>query len=210
MHAIRRLLAAASVVAMTGSLGVIGAGAAGAATTQPMPRHHATTATAVVHLPGSTVMGGGGAWAKAHVTRTITVTRVARAHHHLYRYTAVVTDKGTFVTIRGALTPNQTGRFAGMHIRGVVRGTVFGKAVFSFLSNARHPVAPRHVFGASLVSSFTVRQFMGHHAFVAGFSPVSSFTVYHAQKGFMRTWFSSPAPSGSGNITGVIRHHHHH
>ena len=212
MHAIRRLLAAASVVAVTGGLGVISAGAAGAATTQPMPRHHATTATAVVHLPGRTVTGGGGSWAYAKVTRTITVTRVSGAHHHLYRYTALVTDKGTFVTIPGALTPNQLGRFSGQHIHGVVRGTVSGKTVISFLSSARHPVAPRFVYGASQITPTTVRQFMGHSGFVVGYSVVSSSTVYHANKGFMRTWITSPTagPSGiSGNITGTIRPHHH-
>ncbi len=213
MHAIRRLLAAASVVAMTGGLGVISAGAAAAATAQPVHQHHATTATAVVSLPTSPVKGGGGNWAFAKVTRTITVTRVARVNHHVYKYSALVTDKGTFVTIRGALTPNQLPPFAGRHIHGVVSGTVYGKTVISFLSNARYPVTPKFVFGASKISPFMVRQFMGHHGFVFGFRTVTSSTVYHANKGFMRTWITSPTagPSGiSGNITGTVRHHHHH
>ncbi len=43
---------------------------------------------------------------------------------------------------------------------------------------------------------------------------VPSFTAYHAQKGFMRTWTFTPSTLGqtyaSGNITGGFRHHHHH
>ena len=215
MHAIRRLLAAASVVAMTGGLGVIGAGAAGAATTHPMPRHHATTATAVVHLVKTPLTSVKGQWATANITRTVTVTRVA-GHHHVYTYAATVTDKGTFVTINKAFTPNQFGKFGkfgGMHIRGYVHGTLYGKTVFTFKSHARYVSPPRHLSGVSLATSSWLGQFM-HHGYIFKGAVVSSFCTYHAQKGFMRTWTYTPSTLGqtypSGNITGLVRHHHHH
>ena len=178
MHAIRRLLAAASVVAVTGGLGVISAGAAGAATAQPMPQHHATTVTAVVHLHKTPLVSVGGKWATANITRTVTVNRVSGPRHHVYTYTSTVNDKGTFVTINKAFTPNQHGIYRHMRIRGAVFGTLSGSTTFSFFSRSSHLVVPRHLRGTSLTGTYWLNQFMGHHGRIFGAKVVSSSTTY--------------------------------
>ncbi len=207
MHGIRRLLAAASVVALSGGFGVLSVVPAGAVTAPAMPPR-LTTATAHVHIYHAPVMGGGGQWATANIKRTVTVNRVATLRHHVFKYTAVVTDTGTFVTINRAPTPNQYGRFAGMHIRGAIPGTLSGSTTISFFSRSNHLVVPRHLYGVSPTTTYWLNQFMAHHGYVFGARVLSTSTTYHAYRGFMRTWTGGQSYL-SGNITGFARIHHH-
>ena len=122
---IRKILAiipvAAAAVAAT-------AGAAHAAP-QPVTVH---AQTSVTDRPDG---GNGGTWADDTMTRSLTITRTGGAPG-AYTFKASLTDKGSFTTIKGALTPNQGGSYAGDTIKSKVTGTLKGSADFSFTASS--------------------------------------------------------------------------
>jgi hypothetical protein len=113
---------------------------AASASTAALARHthHAKSATAVTRVVHRDDSGGNGNWALGKFVRTVTVTRVGKSGA-MYVYKAVLKDTGTFVTIPHAFTPNQGSPFTGRTIKGVVKGTMSGKAVFTFLASAPYP-----------------------------------------------------------------------
>lgn len=118
-------VAAAAVAALAAT-----AGTAGAAPHLLLPSVRATTQ--VTDRPDG---GNGGTWADDTFTRTITITRTGGGPG-AYTYTAKLTDtRGTFVTIKGALTPNQGGTCAGDVIKSRVEGNLNGSADFTFTAS---------------------------------------------------------------------------
>ena len=113
--------------------GLIAGGAvaatAGTAVAAPPPPVHAVT-----HVTNRPDGGNGGTWAYDDLTRTITI-RLTGGGPGAYTFTAGLTDKGSFTTIKGAETPNQGGSYAGDTIRSKVTGTVRGYAEFSFTAS---------------------------------------------------------------------------
>jgi hypothetical protein len=216
MFSIKRLLATASIVAVTGGAAVLSAGAAGAATAAPAHQwHHAKSATAVTHVVSRHDSGGNGSWAVDKFVRTVTVTRVGKAGPGVYVYRAVLKDRGKFVTIAHAYTPNQGTPFTGWKIRGVVKGTLSGKAVFTFTASAPYPnskLVPRFVHGDTpATSAWPTLFFPSTTTFTNQAMPYWAWT-YNAKTGFMRHWVDASYNSAgqvpaAGNITG--RHHHH-
>ena len=78
------------------------AAAAGTASATPhQPSVHATTR--VTDRPDG---GNGGVWADDTFRRSITIT-LTGGGPGAYTFTAQLTDRGSFKTIKGALTPNQ-------------------------------------------------------------------------------------------------------
>ena len=111
------------------------AASAGTASAAPHPLLAGSTraVTTITDRPDS---GNGGTWADDSFTRTITITRTGGGPG-AYTYTASLTDsRGLFTTIKGALTPNQGGSYAGDVIRSQVGGTMNGSADFTFTASA--------------------------------------------------------------------------
>lgn len=102
---------------------------AGAASAAPPPPVHATTT--IKNRPDG---GNGGTWAYDNTTRTITITQTGGTPG-AYTFTAELTDKGTFTTVKGAETPNQGGSYAGDTIKSKVTGRLRGYADFSFTAS---------------------------------------------------------------------------
>lgn len=78
--------------------------------------------------------GNGGNWATDTITRFLVITKTG-----VNTYKATVTDEGSFVTIPGALTPNQSSPYTGMRLTAsrVYRATdsLAGTDSFSFTAN---------------------------------------------------------------------------
>jgi hypothetical protein len=215
MLSIKRLLATASIVALTGGAAVLSAGAASASTATLAHHHHAKSATAVTYVVHRHDSGGNGNWALDKFARTVTVTRVAKAPGHMYVYKAFLTDTGKFITIPGAFTPNQGSPFTGLTIKGVVRGTMSGKAVFTFTASAPYPSSkhvPRFVFGDTpATSAWPALFFPANTTFANQAMPYWAWT-YNASTGHIRHWVDASYNQAgqvptAGNITGG--HHHH-
>lgn len=83
--------------------------------------------------------GGNGSpdpyWADDSMTRTLSITRTGGTAG-AYTFTAKLKDKGTFTTIKGKQTPNQSGPYAGETIKSKVTGKMTGYADFSFTASA--------------------------------------------------------------------------
>jgi hypothetical protein len=102
--------------------------------------------TAVTRIVNTgTVPGNGGNWASDSFTRTATLTGGTQASPDLcgrssgpcFRFTASVADQGTFRTLDGALTPNQS--TPGKRIEGTASGTVTGRAEFGVFYATAQP-----------------------------------------------------------------------
>jgi hypothetical protein len=215
MLSIRRFLATATIVAVTGGAAVLSAGTASAATAAPAHHwHHPKSATAVTHVVYRHDGGGNGSWALDKFVRTVTVTRVGKTGPGVYVYKAVLKDCGTFVTIPDAYTPNQGSPFTGWQIKGVVKGALSGKAVFTFTASAPYPsrkLVPRFVHGDTpATSAWPTLFFPSTTTFANQAMPYWAWT-YNAKTGFIRHWVDASYNSdgqvpAAGNITG---HHHH-
>jgi hypothetical protein len=92
-----------------------------------------TTETATTHVYNDPDSGNGGTWATDAFDRTLTVT-LTNATALTDTYTATVSDSGTFVTIAGAKTPNQSD--AGEVISHSVKGTFSGTASYTITAPA--------------------------------------------------------------------------
>jgi hypothetical protein len=107
----------------------LGTGVANAATVE------FTSVTHVVNDPDSG--GAGNTWAIDNFTRTMTVTDVGpTSTANVEQYSAVVTDKGTFVTLAGVKAPDQNGADAGTTVTHKVPGIFAGTAHYSFTAPA--------------------------------------------------------------------------
>ncbi|MBO0809046.1 MAG: hypothetical protein J2P32_12185 [Actinobacteria bacterium] len=150
---LRNLLAAAAVPAVLPLL------AAGAASASPQ-HHHYYHLTARTFMVNRTDNGHGPVqpWANDNFVRTLTLTPASNVNcvaGHPYAYTARLDDRGTFTTIPGAYTPNQS-LHPGQHIWGVVHGQVrgFGEfATFCASNPANMWLVPRFDYGNTHPSS---------------------------------------------------------
>lgn len=116
----RKHLAAVPVAAL--ALAALGLGTAAHAAP--------ATVTAVTHVVNRADSGNGGTWAYDNLTRTLKVTPGATSS----TYNAVVTDKGTFTTVQGALSPNQA--TAGTKVTRAVKGTFSGSIKYTVTAAA--------------------------------------------------------------------------
>jgi hypothetical protein len=139
---IRKMAAiTAAVASIGGGTAALAATAASAATASPaaaqlVARH---TYQAVSYLANRPDSGGNGNWAYDNIHRTLTIRLLGSTgtgSSTLYYYSATVKDNGSFKTIDGAYTPNQSGSYAGDTISGAVPGTLNGQASFAFTANA--------------------------------------------------------------------------
>lgn len=80
-------------------------------------------------------------WADDTFTRTLTITRTGGSQGD-YSYTAVVSDTGTFRTIKGELTPNQGGSYVGKRITKAVAGQMEGYEDFTFTASSLPSSSP--------------------------------------------------------------------
>lgn len=128
MRVSRRLAAAGAVGALALSAGLAAAGSANAESL-PVP---SVFFSAVTHVVNDRDTGADGAWADVDFTRTITVSAdtAAVVVAGQTAYSAAVSDKGTFVTIKGAATPN--GFVPGLTEANSVKGTFSGSANYVF------------------------------------------------------------------------------
>jgi hypothetical protein len=117
----------------------------------PAPKHGTWTATSQISdHPDSGAAGDN--WADDYITRTATIklvgTETTRSDcgagaTHCYAYTGTLSDKGTFVTIKGNLAPNQSGSYAGSKELAAVRGTMNGGGQVTFYASSDQPSASR-------------------------------------------------------------------
>lgn len=122
MKAFTRLAAVLAVPLAAGSV-ALAAGTAHAAL---------TNVTATTHVYNDPDSGNGGTWATDAFNRTVTVTVAADQSGTpagFTKYSAHVSDAGTFKTIAGALTPNQS--VPGQKISHDVTGTFSGAADYT-------------------------------------------------------------------------------
>jgi hypothetical protein len=99
-----------------------------------------------------------------------------------FEYSLSISDQGTFRTDPFALTPNQSGPFAGEHIKGIVNGQLQGFLQFGdFYSTAKPNTfdVPRTVFGDTPSTGVWPELFFPHTA----------------------TLYQGDAPVAPGNIT---------
>jgi hypothetical protein len=125
-----------TVLAATAAAGIALAGTASAS---PQPSVHAVT-----HITDRPDGGNGSPdpyWADDSMARSITIT-LTGGTPGAYTFTAKLKDKGTFTTIKGKETPNQSGSYAGETIKSKVTGKMTGYADFSFTASALPSSAP--------------------------------------------------------------------
>ena len=126
-----RTRTAAAAVALAASAALTGM--AGAASASPPP-HQVTAVTFVTDRPD----GGNGTpdpyWADDTLTRMILIVP-AGGRPGCWAFTALLSDTGTFTTIRGAQAPNQGPGYAGDVIKSRVTGFMTGWADFTFTAS---------------------------------------------------------------------------
>lgn len=149
----KRLTAVAAAIALAAGIATMTAGAASARTLPFGPGQASViTATATTHVTNDPDNGHGSpsTWAMDTITRTVTITKGTQipgtdcglaASAGCWSFTAALSDSGTFVTIPGAGTPNQScAGCAGELIRSpAVSGTIAGNYQVTF--DASYPVA---------------------------------------------------------------------
>jgi hypothetical protein len=114
----------------------------------------------LTHVVADPDSGGNGNWALDNFWRSASVkggaiaplSDCAAGATACYSYTARISDRGTFVTIPGAFTPNQGGTGAGSHIHGIVRGSMSGYGYFGTFYADSKPAAALypHAFNAGV------------------------------------------------------------
>lgn len=119
------LLAAAAASATALTLG------AGAASASPQPPKVTEAVTYIQDRPDS---GNGGYWADDTMARILTITQTGGSPG-AWKFTARLTDEGSFTTIKGALAPNQGGSYAGQTEKASVTGILNGSADFAFTAS---------------------------------------------------------------------------
>jgi hypothetical protein len=126
---IRKVAAALAVVLLPLGASLALSGAAHAAL---------TTVTAVTHVYNAPDSGNGGTWATDDFSRTVTVTldspQPVSTPAGFLAYTATVTDSGSFTTVAGALTPDQS--ISGEKVSHAVDGTMSGTASYTVTAPA--------------------------------------------------------------------------
>jgi hypothetical protein len=138
---IRTIIAAtAAPLALAGI--ALSATAASASTTAPAAIHlsaaHVWTAKSVLDNRAD-VGAVTTPWAYDNFTRTLTIRltgSTGTGANTVYYYSASYKDAGTFKTVDGALTPNQSGPYANEVINGSVTGTMTGGEQYSFTATS--------------------------------------------------------------------------
>lgn len=128
----RKGLWIAILAILVSALSVIGVGALSAANAAVVTAP--TTVTATTHITDRPDSGAGGnTWAYDTLDRTLTVTAdPANNQTNLLAYTATVSDTGTFDSIAGVRTPNQS--TPGTLIAHGVSGTISGGISYTILA----------------------------------------------------------------------------
>ena len=134
----------AAVLGIAATALAMGATAASAQTVKPHPvaplTWHATT-----YLADRPDGGNPNDWADDYFTRVLTITETGStgtAPDVIYDYTATVTDKGYFTTIKGVDTPNQAAPYTGDLIKSKISGPMQGYDDFTFTANSLPSSAP--------------------------------------------------------------------
>jgi hypothetical protein len=99
---------------------------------------HNWTAVSVLHNRAD-VGASNNPWAYDNFTRTLTIRPTGSSGtgaSTIYYYSASYKDNGTFKTVNGALTPNQSGPYAGQTENGSVTGTMTGFEQYSFTATS--------------------------------------------------------------------------
>lgn len=207
-------IAAATAVATVALMGTAGSAQASV---------HATPArtSAVTVLSNRADSGGNGNWATdGPVFRTLTVTDHGRDAVPAKGddFTATVSDRGLFITIPNAFTPNQGGANAGHRITGQVIGTFTGGATYTFTATkapngALVPFTESGtpVSGPRTTGLWFEQAFPAGTVFTGGIDNTWSWTYTGNVRCFLRQvtqrWTDAAANSGgqsasAGNITG--------
>jgi hypothetical protein len=143
---IRKLAAALAVAALPLGASLALGGSAHAAL---------STVSAVTHVYNDPDSGNGGTWATDAFDRTVTVTldspQPVSTPAGFLAYTATVSDSGTFRTIAGAHTPNQS--VPGQKVSHDVDGTMTGGAAYTIIAPAADVLGA--TFQAALNANFT-------------------------------------------------------
>lgn len=159
MNIKRRAVAAAAALTLISGIAAAAAIPASARTLPFGPGQASViTATATTHVTNDPDNGHGSpsTWAMDTITRTVTITKGTQvsgtacglaASAGCWSFTAALSDSGTFVTIPGAGTPNQScAGCAGELIRSpAVSGTIAGNYQVTF--DASYPVADASLVG---------------------------------------------------------------
>lgn len=167
----RRIIIAAAAVA---AVALPAAAASAAPAAAPGGTHTATTT--LTNRPDG---GHGGPWAYDDVTRTLTLKLTGitgSGSNETWHYDATVRDTGAFTVIKGALTPNQSGAYAGEKIRSDIPEmltSLTGRAEYSFTasrpaSNAPNAGVVRRESGAPAAGSPQTTSLWFEQAFPAG------------------------------------------
>lgn len=124
---IRKILAIPVLAAAALAVSAVSASAA--------PHSFPVAVRAVTQITDRPDGGNGGTWADDSMTRSITIIRTGGVPG-AWTFTARLADRGSFTTIKGALTPNQGGSYAGDVIKSQVTGRLKGWADFSFTASS--------------------------------------------------------------------------
>lgn len=178
MRVISRFIAAVASAGLLAT-GVMAAAPATAATTRLAP-HTYTYHSLLVHRTDNG--GGGNAWAYDTLHRTLTIRLLGKTPTGQYKYVASISDSGRFVTIPGALAPNQ-GAFPGSKIARTVGGSVWGYGKWGvFYANALPTTRPAPFqYGNANPSSTWPKLAFASTTTFTGLNESSYGYFYHAQ-----------------------------
>lgn len=119
---------------LAGAAGLIALSSTAAASATTAPRTPAVKA--VTKLTDRNLASNDSTWITENVTRVLTVALEGETETGTtitsYQYLATVKDSGSFTTFKGALTPNQAGKYKGRKIVARVNGTVADTEMFRF------------------------------------------------------------------------------
>jgi hypothetical protein len=177
---------------------------AGAASAAPAPPRSVTAATFVTDRPDS---GNGGYWADDSMLRVITIT-LTGGTPGAYKFTAHLTDEGSFTTIKGALAPNQGGSYAGQAEKASVTGILNGSADFTFTastlpSSSLVPLFENDHGNVPSDSTSTWYQLAFHAGTVFGGPGIGKWGwTYFTLTPGSGQWWADTSSNGYGDLTG--------
>lgn len=201
------------IAALAAAAAVIGGGGAAFAATSQVA---APLVTAVTHVYNDPDSGNGGTWATDAFDRTLTVTADANQFGvpaGSVRYDATVSDSGTFVTIPGAKTPNQSA--PGQKVSHTVAGTFAGTSLYVVTAPAADHVgstlqADLNANHAALTGKYATSQWPDQ-AFTpdTGVSVAQGNWSWTYSTKFGESWTDSSVNGdgnvvSDGNITGLV------
>jgi hypothetical protein len=194
-------------LALAAGLALAAAGPASAA----VPHVTGVPSVTTTYVTADPDSGNGGTWATDGFTRALAVTPLGTAPaascggvSPCYAYSAVISDKGGFTTIPGALAPNQApGWYAGQLVTAAASGSLTGDGSYGTFYAASLPdpaLVPASITGSPDSAAFPSRMFATP---VFGLSE-TAFEYFYAVTtgpGHGQKWADTSA-NGDGNVRG--------